>query len=200
MTATDDPTEQSQDAAILRQIVARDPRGVELLYDRYGSVAYALAYRLVRERGLAEDVVQEAFLSIWRLGATYDARKGVVRSWLLTIVHHRAIDQLRTMRAKRSADTAIDEALPIPAREDTWREVSQGLDRERIRVALATLPPEQRQVVDLAYFDGLTHSEIAARTGIPLGTVKGRMRLALEKLRDLLAIPDRRDGEMEHAR
>lgn len=200
MAATDDPSEQTDDAAILRRIVARDPRGIELLYDRYSGVAYALAYRLLGERGLAEDVVQEAFLSVWRLGATYDARKGAVRSWLLTIVHHRTIDQLRTMRSKRSADTSIEYALPLPAREDTWAEVSQGLEGERVRAALATLPPEQRQVVDLAYFGGLTHAEIATRTGIPLGTVKGRMRLALEKLRDLLASQERREGEMEHAR
>jgi RNA polymerase sigma-70 factor (ECF subfamily) len=200
MTATDDTTEQSQDAAILRRIVARDPQGIELLYDRYGGMAYALAYRVLGERGLAEDVVQEAFLSVWRLGATYDARKGAVRTWLLTIVHNRTIDQLRTLRAKRGADTSIEAAIPLPAREDTWAAVAQTLDGERVRAALATLPPEQRQVVDLAYFGGLTHAEIAARTGIPLGTVKGRMRLALEKLRDLLASPDRRDGEMEHAR
>jgi RNA polymerase sigma-70 factor (ECF subfamily) len=200
MTAPDETTEQSEDAAILRRIVARDPGGIELLYDRYGGVAYALAYRVLGERGLAEDVVQEAFLSVWRLGKTYDARKGAVRTWLLTIVHNRTIDQLRTLRAKRSADTSIDDALPLPAREDTWVAVSERLEAERVRAALSGLPPEQRQVIDLAYFRGLTHAEIAARTGIPLGTVKGRMRLALEKLRDALTIADRRDGEMEHAR
>ncbi len=200
MTATDDTIEQRDDAAILRRIVARDPHGIELLYDRYGGMAYALAYRVLGERGLAEDVVQEAFLSVWRLGATYDARKGAVRTWLLTIVHNRTIDQLRTLRAKRSADTSIDNAVPLPAGEDTWAAVAQTLDGERVRAALASLPPEQRQVVDLAYFGGLTHAEIAARTGIPLGTVKGRMRLALGKLRDLLAGPERREGEMEHAR
>src|SRR5215467_8191484 len=127
MTAPDETTEQSEDAAILRRIVARDPGGIELLYDRYSGVAYALAYRVLGERGLAEDVVQEAFLSVWRLGKTYDARKGAVRTWLLTIVHNRTIDQLRTLRSKRSADTSIDDALPLPAREDTWATVSSGL-------------------------------------------------------------------------
>jgi len=196
----DDNTDQNVDAAILRQIADRDPRGVELLYDRYGGVAFALAYRLLGERGSAEDVVQEAFLNVWRQGATYDTRRGTVRTWLLTIVHHRAIDQMRSMRSKAGADTVIDDALPLPAKEDTWTEVIQSLEHERIRLAMATLPPEQRQVVDLAYYGGFTHTEIAQRVGIPLGTVKGRMRLALDKLRDLLHVPDAVDEGMERAR
>lgn len=195
----DDNTDQNVDAAILRQIAERDPRGVELLYDRYGGVAFALAYRLLGERGSAEDVVQEAFLNVWRQGATYDTRRGTVRTWLLTIVHHRAIDQMRSVRSKAGADTIIDDALPLPAKEDTWTEVVQSLEHERIRLAMATLPPEQRQVVDLAYYGGFTHTEIAQRVGIPLGTVKGRMRLALDKLRDLLRVPDAADEGMERA-
>ncbi len=198
--ASDENADQNGDAEILRQIVARDPRGVELLYDRYGGVAFALAYRLLGERGSAEDVVQEAFLNVWRQGATYDTRRGTVRTWLLTIVHHRAIDQIRSARSKMGANTVIDEAMPLPAKEDTWTEVMQGLEHERVRQAMATLPPEQRQVVDLAYYGGFTHSEIAQRVGIPLGTVKGRMRLALDKLRDLLHVPDAVDEEMERAR
>ncbi|MGI8689589.1 MAG: sigma-70 family RNA polymerase sigma factor [Thermomicrobiales bacterium] len=196
----DDNTDQNVDAAILRQITDRDPRGVELLYDRYGGFAFALAYRLLGERGSAEDVVQEAFLNVWRQGATYDTRRGTVRTWLLTIVHHRAIDQMRSVRAKAGADTVIDDALPLPAKEDTWTEVVQSLEHERIRLAMATLPPEQRQVVDLAYYGGFTHTEIAQRVGIPLGTVKGRMRLALDKLRDLLHVPDAVDEGMERTR
>jgi len=198
--AADDNPDQNADAAILRQIVDRDPRGVELLYDRYGGVAFALAYRLLGERGSAEDVVQEAFLNVWRQGATYDTRRGTVRTWLLTIVHHRAIDQMRSARSKAGADTVIDAAMPLPAKEDTWTEVVQGLEHERVRQAMATLPPEQRQVVDLAYYGGFTHTEIAQRIGIPLGTVKGRMRLALDKLRDLLRVPDTVDEGMERAR
>jgi RNA polymerase sigma-70 factor (ECF subfamily) len=198
--AADDSTDQNRDAAILRQITDRDPRGIELLYDRYGGVAFALAYRLLGERGSAEDVVQEAFLNVWRQGATYDTRRGTVRTWLLTIVHHRAIDQMRSVRSKMGADTVIDDAMPLPAKEDTWTEVVQGLEHERVRQAMATLPPEQRQVVDLAYYGGFTHTEIAQRVGIPLGTVKGRMRLALDKLRDLLHVPDAMDEGMERAR
>ncbi len=198
--AADDSMDQNTDAAILRQIAGRDPRGVELLYDRYGGLAFALAYRLLGERGSAEDVVQEAFLNVWRQGATYDTRRGTVRTWLLTIVHHRAIDQMRSVRSKMGADTVIDDAMPLPAKEDTWTEVVQGLEHEWIRQAMATLPPEQRQVVDLAYYGGFTHTEIAQRVGIPLGTVKGRMRLALDKLRDLLHVPDAVDEGMERAR
>ncbi|MDQ6602506.1 MAG: sigma-70 family RNA polymerase sigma factor [Chloroflexota bacterium] len=198
--AADDNTDQNTDAAILRQIADRDPRGVELLYDRYSGVAFALAYRLLGERGSAEDVIQEAFLNVWRQGATYDTRRGTVRTWLLTIVHHRAIDQMRSARSKAGADTVIDAAMPLPAKEDTWTEVVQGLEHERVRQAMATLPPEQRQVVDLAYYGGFTHTEIAQRIGIPLGTVKGRMRLALDKLRDLLHVPDVVDEGMERAR
>ncbi|MHB8647058.1 MAG: sigma-70 family RNA polymerase sigma factor [Thermomicrobiales bacterium] len=198
--AAEGNTDQNADAAILRQIVDRDPRGVELLYDRYGGVAFALAYRLLGERGSAEDVVQEAFLNVWRQGATYDTRRGTVRTWLLTIVHHRAIDQMRSVRSKAGADTVIDDAMPLPAKEDTWTEVVQGLEHERVRQAMATLPPEQRQVVDLAYYGGFTHTEIARRVGIPLGTVKGRMRLALDKLRDVLNVPDAVDEGMERAR
>jgi len=198
--AVEETTDQNIDAAILRRIVDRDPRGVELLYDRYGGVAFALAYRLLGERGSAEDVVQEAFFNVWRQGATYDTRRGTVRTWLLTIVHHRAIDQLRSVRSKMGADTVIDDAMPLPAKEDTWTEVMHGLEHERVQQAMAALPTEQRQVVDLAYYGGFTHTEIAQRVGIPLGTVKGRMRLALEKLRDLLHLPEAVDEGMERAR
>jgi RNA polymerase sigma-70 factor (ECF subfamily) len=200
MGAAEDTTGQEIDAGILRRIVERDPQGVELLYERYSGIAFALAYRLLGERGAAEDVVQEAFLNVWRQGATYDTRRGAVRTWLLTIVHHRAVDRMRSARSKSGADTVIDDALPLPAKEDTWTEVVQGLEHERVRQAMATLPPEQRQVVDLAYYGGFTQTEIAQRVGIPLGTVKGRMRLALDKLRDLLRAPDAVDDGMERAR
>lgn len=189
MRGGDDHEEaQRDDAEILRQIVARDPRSMELLYDRYGGIAYALALRVLKT-GAAEDVVQEAFFNIWRQGTSYDTARGTVRTWLLTVVHHRAIDRVRSMRAKTRGDVAIDSVLFLQAKEDTWATVSAGLESERIRAAVATLPPEQRQVVEMAYFAGLTHVEIAERVGIPLGTVKGRMRLAVDKLRDALRMP-----------
>ncbi len=200
MVAADDDKEQERDAAILARIVARDPRGIELLYDRFAGVAFAVAYRLIGERGRAEDVVQEAFLNVWRHGATYDTRRGTVRAWLLTVVHHRAVDVRRSMRAKAGADTALDDAPHLTARDDTLGAVVRGMEHERVRRALDALPPEQRQIVDLAYFGGLSQTEISARTGIPLGTVKGRTRLALGKLRDLLAVPDAMDQGMERTR
>jgi RNA polymerase sigma-70 factor, ECF subfamily len=180
-----------------QQRAARDPRAIEALYDQYGGVAFAFAYRLLGERGIAEDVVQEAFLNIWRQGVTYDAARGSARTWVLTIVHHRAIDQIRSMRTRNRADTEITAAVPLPSHEDTWATVDQMLETEQVRQAMAHLPPEQRQVVDLVYYGGLTHQEIADHVGVPLGTVKGRLRLALEKLRDSLRPPDPRDDGMK---
>ncbi|MDQ6907093.1 MAG: sigma-70 family RNA polymerase sigma factor, partial [Chloroflexota bacterium] len=139
------------------QRTPRDPRAMELLYDQYGGVAFALAYRILGERGLAEDVVQEAFLNIWRQGAMYDAERGAARTWVLTIVHHRAIDQVRSMRRRTGADTEIKDAVPLVSQEDTWTSVIQGLERDRVRRAMAALPPEQAEVVDLVYYSGFTH-------------------------------------------
>jgi RNA polymerase sigma-70 factor (ECF subfamily) len=174
-----------------------DPHAIELLYDQYGGVAFALAYRMLGERGLAEDVVQEAFLNIWRQGAIYDAQRGSTRTWVLTIVHHRAIDQVRSMRARIHADTEIKDAAPLVSHEDTWTSVVQGLERDRVRQAMASLPPEQEQVVEMIYYRGFTHQQVAERVGIPLGTVKGRLRLALEKLRQLLRPAETHDSAMK---
>ncbi len=181
------------------QRAARDPRAIEALYDQYGGVAFAFAYRLLGERGIAEDVVQEAFLNIWRQGVAYDAARGSARTWVLTIVHHRAIDQIRSMRTRNRADTEIKDAVPLASPEDTWATVARMLEAEWVRQAMARLPPEQRQVVDLAYYGGMTHQEIADHVGVPLGTVKGRLRLALEKLRDSLRPPDPHEKEMRIA-
>ncbi len=183
-------------AAKAAQRAPRDPRAIELLYDQYGGVAFALAYRILGEHGFAEDVVQEAFLNIWRQDAMFDAERGSARTWVLTIVHHRAIDQLRSMRIRTGADTEIKDAVPLVSREDTWASVVQGLERDRVRRAMAALPPEQAEVVDLVYYGGFTHQQISERIGIPLGTVKGRLRLAMEKLRELLRAPDATDTPM----
>jgi RNA polymerase sigma-70 factor (ECF subfamily) len=167
-----------------RRSIGSTPKAhVEALYAEHRGAAFALAYRMLGERGLAEDVVQEAFLNIWRQGVTYDTERGTARTWLLTIVHHRAIDLMRRQRAKAGADTVIDAAVPLPSGEDTWATVAEHLESDRIREAVATLPLEQQQVIELSYFRGLTHAEIATKVGVPLGTVKGRMRLAMEKLR-----------------
>ena len=171
---------------------------VEALYAEHKGAAFALAYRMLGERGMAEDVVQEAFLNIWRQGITYDTERGTARTWLLTIVHHRAIDLLRRQRAKSGADTAIEAAVPLPSGEDTWSIVSERLESDHVRQAIATLPLEQQQVIYLSYFGSLTHAEIAEQLGMPLGTVKGRLRLALEKLRFVYARENPR-GATEHA-
>lgn len=127
--------------------------------------------------------MQEAFLNAWRRAATYDASRGTVRAWLLTVVHHQAIDLLRATRSRGGATVDIDSILSLASDHDTAATVVAGMQGERVREALGTLSAEQRQVVELAYFGGLSHSEIARSADLPLGTVKGRMRLGLERLR-----------------
>ena len=172
----------------LMQLVRRnDARAFEVVYDRHAGAAFSLAYRMVGRGNVAEDVVQEAFLSIWRSGARYERARGSVRTWVLGIVHHRAIDQLRrtSVHAKRRAsDEGIEER--IESRERTDTEVARREEADTIRSAMDSLPAEQSHVIELAYFGGFTHTEIAEMLEAPVGTVKGRMRLGLEKLRNRL--------------
>ena len=156
-------------------------QALECLYDAHHRLALAVAYRILGDRADAEEVVQEAFLAVWRVDQAYDPSKGARRAWLLSIVRNRAIDRLR---ARRRAPRTGDEVIPEPMdRTDVAAEVVATLDGRAVREALLGLSPEQRAVIELAYFGGLTHTEIAARLSLPLGTVKGRMRLALERLR-----------------
>ena len=154
------------------------------LYDRHRRAAYSLAYRMMGERQAAEDLTQEAFLEVWRAARSYRAEKGSVRTWILSIVHHRGVDQLRWVaRSRRTQDKAeamAPTSQPGEAFAETWRN-SQGA---QVREALRALPPEQLKVLELAYFSGYTHTEIANLLGLPLGTVKGRMRLGLKKIRE----------------
>jgi RNA polymerase sigma-70 factor, ECF subfamily len=172
----------------LMQLVQRnDPRAFELVYDRHSGAAFSLAYRMVGRGNVAEDVVQEAFLSIWRSGARYERTRGSVRTWVLGIVHHRAIDQLRRASVhdkRRASDEGLEERLESGERTDT--EVARRDEAASIRSAMTTLPADQSHVIELAYFGGFTHTEIAEILGAPVGTVKGRMRLGLEKLRNQL--------------
>ncbi len=166
------------------------PDAFEILYDRHGGAAYSLAYRIVGDRAVAEEVTQEAFLSAWRSGARYDRARGSVRTWLLGVVRNRAIDVLRR-EATRPAALSLD-AEVAPVREPATPELTdvEAVRREaarEVRGVLAQLPDEQLKVVQLAYFGGLSQSEIADALGMPLGTVKGRMRLAMEKMRAKLA-------------
>ncbi len=172
----------------LMQLVRRGQApAFELVYERHASAAFSLAYRIVGTRNGAEDVSQEAFLSIWRSGARYDRGRGSVRTWVLGIVHHRAIDHLRraTVHDKRRAsDEGMEERFE--ARERTDVEVARRDEAETVRGAIDTLPTEQSQVIELAYFGGFTHTEIAELLDTPVGTIKGRMRLGLKKMRHQL--------------
>jgi len=177
------------DEDLMQLVRGGDARAFEVVYDRHAGAAFSVAYRMVGRGNVAEDVVQEAFLSIWRSGARYERARGSVRTWVLGIVHHRAIDQLRrsSVHAKRRAsDEGIEER--VEARERTDTEVARREEARAIRSAMDSLPAEQSHVIELAYFGGFTHTEIADILGAPVGTVKGRMRLGLEKLRNHLRV------------
>jgi RNA polymerase sigma-70 factor (ECF subfamily) len=181
--------ERLADEELMPLIGDKDPGAFEVFYDRHGGVAYSLAYRIVGERGAAEDVTQEAFISIWRSGARYDAARGSVRTWMLGIVRNRAIDALRSKASGAPKlnfdDDSILEHRPAPERTES--EALRRETAEEVRGAMDELPGEQSKVIELAYFGGFSHSEIAGMLGVPLGTVKGRMRLGLEKIRGELA-------------
>ena len=162
-----------------------DAQAFAALYDRHGRVAYSLAYRMMGERQAAEDLAQEAFIKVWRRAGSYRAQKGSVRTWILSIVHNRGIDQLRSHASRRRTQEKIEASAassqPSEAFAETWR----NTQAEQVREALSTLPKEQLKILELAYFSGYTHVEIAELLGVPLGTVKGRMRLGLQKMRGL---------------
>jgi len=162
-----------------------DESALEILYDRHGGPAYSLAYRILGESQAAEDATQDAFLSVWRTSASYDAVRGSVRSWLLQIVRNRSIDALRRTAA-RGGRIDLDDDDVLAAQEAPERTDAEAARRERaehVRGALRDLPQDQSQVLALAYYAGFTHSEIAELLGTPLGTIKGRMRLGLQKVR-----------------
>ena len=175
------------DEDLMQLLQRNDPRAFEVVYERHSGAAFSLAYRMVGRGNVAEDVVQEAFLSIWRSGARYERARGSVRTWVLGIVHHRAIDQLRRSSVhdkRRASDEGLEERLE--SGERTENEVARREEAASIRSAMDTLPADQSHVIELAYFGGFTHTEIAGILEAPVGTVKGRMRLGLEKLRNQL--------------
>ncbi len=189
MTIRREKAERLADEELMPLIGAKDPEAFEVFYDRHGGVAYSLAYRIVGERAAAEDVTQEAFISLWRSGARFDATRGSVRSWMLSIVRNRAIDHLRSKAGKAPKLTFDDDSIleQRPAEERTEDEAMRRETAGEVRGALGQLPGDQSKVIELAYFGGFSHSEIARMLGLPLGTVKGRMRLGLEKIRGELA-------------
>jgi RNA polymerase sigma-70 factor, ECF subfamily len=189
MTVRKEKAERLADEELMPLIGEKDPEAFEVFYDRHGGVAYSLAYRIVGEKAAAEDVTQEAFISVWRSGARFDRTRGSVRSWMLSIVRNRAIDALRSRAGKAPKLTFDDDAIleQRPSGELTEEEAMRRETASEVRGALGELPGEQSKVIELAYFGGFSQSEISRMLGVPLGTVKGRMRLGLEKIRGELA-------------
>jgi len=179
------PVAHLSDEALLSLVASSDEQALGELYDRFGSVAYALARRIVRDDALAQDAVQEAFLAVWRNADRFLAERASARTWILTLVHRRTVDLVRREDSRR-ADPL--EAAPEPVAEGrTEDEVELGFQRRAVQEALRRLPPEQREALELGYYGGLTQSELAERLDQPLGTIKSRMFTGLSRLRDLLA-------------
>ncbi|MGC2190752.1 MAG: sigma-70 family RNA polymerase sigma factor [Candidatus Dormiibacterota bacterium] len=178
--------ETDSDAQLMWRLRGRDEEALAALYDRHAGVAYGLAVRMLNDRASAEEVVQDAFLSLWRRAAAYAPDRASVRSWLLVMVRSRAIDRLRPVSA-RARSVPIEDEPQLMAISDTWRSAADSMRRQAVQSALTKLPSEQGQILEWAYFGGLSQSEIAARARLPIGTVKSRTRLALERLRQLLA-------------
>lgn len=172
------------DEELMELVCASDASAFEIVLERHVDAAFSLAYRMVGRRSFAEDVVQEALLSLWRTGPNYDRSRGSVRTWILGITHHRAVDALRRDGVRTGRDVS-DEGLQeqVQAPDRTEAEVIRRDEAEGMRAVLGQLPAEQFQVIELAYFGGFTHTEIAEMLNLPVGTVKGRMRLGLEKMR-----------------
>jgi len=179
------------DDALIGALARRDLTALAGLYDRYGRVAYALAYRILGESEGAEDVVHDGFISAWRGAASYRSDRGNVRGWLLSIVHHRAVDVLRRKTTFRPAPLEVAEQRPSD--DDTAEEAARNVEHASVRAALEALPQAQRRTIELAYFGGYTHVELSQLMGVPLGTVKGRMRIGLQKLRRALELQHRAD-------
>jgi len=177
-------TAAATDAELMRRVAAGDSRAFEAIYDRHHRQAYSLARLITGRAGGAEEATQDAFLSLWRAASRFDLERGSLVTWLLGLVRYRSIDSLRRSRHQalhHGLDDGVAESIEAPERTDEQVLASQA--NERALRLVAELPPEQREVIDLAYFAGFTQAEIAARVGVPLGTVKGRARLGLLKLR-----------------
>ena len=174
------------DLRLIEQLAAGELEALRELYERHKAMAYGIALRITGDAATAEDAVQDAFLGAWRNAGRFIAGRASVRTWLLTIVHRRAIDAVRRRRPDSSVeiDEGVAESVTMP---DVWEEVSARLDRTTVAAALTAISPVQRESIELAYFEGLTQAEIATRTGVPLGTVKGRLRLGLLGMRRALS-------------
>jgi RNA polymerase sigma-70 factor (ECF subfamily) len=172
------------DEDLISLVEAADAEAFATLYDRHIRAAFSLAHRMMGERQASEDLAQDAFLKVWRGASSYRAERGSVRTWILSIVHNRSIDQIRSQASRRRAQEKIEASAPRSQPSEAFAETLRNSQRDQVREALNTLPPEQLKILELAYFSGYTHVEISDLLGLPLGTVKGRMRLGLKKVRD----------------
>ena len=172
------------DEDLISLVEAADAEAFATLYDRHSRAAFSLAYRMMGERQASEDLTQDAFLKVWRGASGYRAERGSVRTWILSIVHNRGIDQIRSQASRRRTQEKIEASAPRSQPSEAFAETLRNSQREQVREALNTLPPEQLKILELAYFSGYTHVEISDLLRLPLGTVKGRMRLGLKKIRD----------------
>jgi len=172
------------DEDLISLVEAGDADAFATLYDRHSQAAFSLAYRMMGERQAAEDLAQDAFLKVWRGASSYRAERGSVRTWILSIVHNRGIDKLRSQASRRKTQERVEASAPRSQPSEAFAETWRNSQRDQVREALNTLPAEQLKILELAYFSGYTHVEISELLGLPLGTVKGRMRLGLKKIRD----------------
>jgi RNA polymerase sigma-70 factor (ECF subfamily) len=174
------------DEALVALVARGDETALGELYDRVGRIAYGLAYRVLRDERLAEDAVQEGFLAAWRTAAAFSAERAKASTWVLTLVHRRAVDLVRREERRRTEPLPEDDRAPAatspPAEEAAWLR----FDRERVQEALRALPDTQREAIELAYYGGFSQAELAERLGLPLGTIKSRMFAGLARLRELL--------------
>ena len=172
------------DEDLIALVEAADAEAFATLYDRHSRAAFSLAYRMMGERQASEDLAQDAFLKVWRGASSYRADRGSVRTWILSIVHNRGIDQIRSQASRRRTQDRVESSAPRSQPSEAFAEAWRNSQRDQIRETLNTLPPEQLKILELAYFSGYTHVEISDLLGLPLGTVNGRMRLGLKKIRD----------------
>ena len=189
MTRNAESQDEPSDEALLNAIAGGAVWAMDSLYQRYSRILYSLAYRMVADHQVAEDLLQDAFLAVWRRATTYSPQTGAARSWLISILHHRTIDYLRRVRRRSTIHEAPLEELELNediAYPDAWDAAWQSVKSSHVRAALMKIPAEQRLVIELAYFQGWTHAEIAKGTQIPLGTIKARMRLGLNHLKEIL--------------
>jgi RNA polymerase sigma-70 factor (ECF subfamily) len=171
------------DEDLISLVESGDTEALAGLYDRHGRSAYSLAYRMMGDRQAAEDLVQDSFIKVWRSAKSYRAGRGSVRTWILSITHNRGIDHIRSTASRRRTQDRVEMTTETTQQSEAFSETWRNSQRSQVQEALKTLPEEQLKILELAYFSGYTHAEIAEMLDLPLGTVKGRMRLGMKKIK-----------------